>query len=331
MWVVCRLRKPSMPLLLDAPTPDPCRCCWLTQVIYSAAFGILVFHEHLTLMGLLGTCLITAGVAAVNAKPAPAQPAAALGTKQQQQQQQQQQQLQGQEAAAKQSDSRGRRWLQMLGGQHKAAAQPYLPLSNQQEQHLQEHVQQHLVETNDNGSSCIPAAQQPRAWGSFSIGSGSFSERLTHPYEQQQPQQQSLPQQIGSSHQSVMLVCPAEPNSSHLFHRHHLQDVPGGGANSSWHGSLPDEASQHSSMDPHNMPLNSSWQASMGHAERSRYSQLQGHLPSSTSAAATTAHRQGEQTGHMQRGSAGMASFVLEEEELATVTAPGVLSSGSQH
>ncbi|KAF6266011.1 hypothetical protein COO60DRAFT_639078 [Scenedesmus sp. NREL 46B-D3] len=50
-----------------------------SQVVYSYAFGILLFHEHLTLFGVAGTALIALGMACVTARSAP----------QQQQQQQQ--------------------------------------------------------------------------------------------------------------------------------------------------------------------------------------------------------------------------------------------------
>jgi hypothetical protein len=51
----------------------------LLQVVYSYAFGIFFFHEHLTLFGVAGTALIALGMACVTARTPP----------QQQQQQQQ--------------------------------------------------------------------------------------------------------------------------------------------------------------------------------------------------------------------------------------------------
>jgi hypothetical protein len=45
----------------------------LPQVVYSYAFGILFFHEHLTLFGVAGTALIALGMACVTARTAPQQ------------------------------------------------------------------------------------------------------------------------------------------------------------------------------------------------------------------------------------------------------------------
>jgi hypothetical protein len=59
-----------------------CRLVVLLQVVYSYAFGIFFFHEHLTLFGVAGTALIAMGMACVTARTPPPQ--------QQQQQQQQQ-------------------------------------------------------------------------------------------------------------------------------------------------------------------------------------------------------------------------------------------------
>lgn len=44
------------------------------QVLYSYLFGIVFFHEHLTLFGALGTALIALGMACVTARTPPQQP-----------------------------------------------------------------------------------------------------------------------------------------------------------------------------------------------------------------------------------------------------------------
>jgi hypothetical protein len=48
-------------------------CVVLLQVVYSYAFGILFFHEHLTLFGVAGTALIAMGMACVTARTPPQQ------------------------------------------------------------------------------------------------------------------------------------------------------------------------------------------------------------------------------------------------------------------
>jgi hypothetical protein len=50
-----------------------CLLLLLLQVVYSYAFGILFFHEHLTVFGVAGTALIALGMACVTARTTPQQ------------------------------------------------------------------------------------------------------------------------------------------------------------------------------------------------------------------------------------------------------------------